>query len=65
MSRLILIIVLISALVAAASLVAAAWGRPAGAETVPVRRSNAIQKVAFVLLMVVMGGVATGWLGAD
>ncbi|MGR3322554.1 MAG: hypothetical protein ACU0DK_11530 [Pseudooceanicola sp.] len=66
MSRLILVFVLIAALVAAASLIATAWNRPVGGgQQLPVRRSSAIQKAAFALLITVMCGVATGWLGAE
>ena len=66
MSRLILILVLIAALVAAASLVASVWRRPEGASAqLPARRGGAIQKMSYSLLILVMIGVATGWLGAD
>ncbi|OWU86610.1 hypothetical protein ATO6_07465 [Oceanicola sp. 22II-s10i] len=66
MSRLILVIVLLAALVAAASLIASAWSKPsASSGTLPARRSSAIQKVAYVLLIVIMTGVATGWVGAE
>lgn len=67
MSRLFLIVVLLAALVAAASLVASAFGRQAetGTTLPATRRSGAIQKIAYALLITVMCGVATGWLGAD
>lgn len=67
MSRLFLIVVLLAALVAAASLIGSAFGRqPETGTTLPAaRRTGAIQKVAYALLITVMCGVATGWLGAD
>ena len=67
MSRLILIIALIGGLVAAASLVIGHFRSSAapGGTTLPARRSSAVQKVSFTLLLVVLCGVATGWLGAD
>ncbi|WP_375692014.1 hypothetical protein [Pseudooceanicola sp. LIPI14-2-Ac024] len=66
MSRLILIVVLIAALVAAASLIASVLRRPVGSTDVAMpRRTGAIQKASYALLIVVMFGVATGWLGAD
>ncbi|GGM04027.1 hypothetical protein GCM10011534_27220 [Pseudooceanicola nanhaiensis] len=63
MSRLFLIVVLLAALVAAASLVASAFERRP--ETGTTRRSGAIQKISYALLITVMCGVATGWLGAE
>lgn len=66
MSRLFLIVVLLAALVAAASLVASAFSRPAGAgTTLPAKRTGAIQRISYALLITVMCGVATGWLGSD
>ncbi|ASM71445.1 MULTISPECIES: hypothetical protein [Roseobacteraceae] len=64
MSRLILFVILILAIVVAAGAVASVFrqtpkpssgGAPGGA----------IPKVAFGLLMVVMLGVGSGWLGAE
>lgn len=66
MSRLVLIVVLIAAVLAAASLVASAFGRPSEAGLpAPRRRTGAIQKIAYTLLVTVMSGVAVGWLGSD
>ncbi|MGH1425122.1 MAG: hypothetical protein ACRBBU_10365 [Pseudooceanicola sp.] len=66
MSRLILLLILVAALVAAGTLIASAWSRPtSGGAAVPARRGNAIQKAAYVFLVVIMTGVATGWLGAE
>lgn len=67
MSRLFLIVVLLAALVAAASLVASVFERrPETGTTLPAtRRSGAIQKISYALLITVMCGVATGWLGAE
>lgn len=68
MSRLILILVLLAALVAAASLIASAWNRAPGDDgtTLPARpRTSLIQKASYVLLIVIMTGVATGWMGID
>ncbi|EAQ02722.1 hypothetical protein OB2597_15110 [Pseudooceanicola batsensis HTCC2597] len=66
MSRLILVLVLIAAVVAAASLIAAAFARPSSASgPEPARRTSAIQKAAYGLLIAVMTGVAAGWLGAE
>jgi len=66
MSRLFLIVVLLAALVAAASLIASAFSRPApDGTTLPVRRTGALQRISYALLITVMCGVATGWLGAE
>ena len=40
--------------------------RPETGTTLPAtRRSGAIQKISYALLITVMCGVATGWLGAE
>lgn len=66
MSRLILLIVLIGAIVAAITLVAGALRTARAPATVPAvgTRRSAIRMSAFVLLMAVMTGVGAGWLGA-
>ncbi|MCR8827088.1 hypothetical protein [Pseudosulfitobacter koreensis] len=64
MSRLILIAILILAVLVAASAVTSVFREAprAGADGAP---SGTIPKISFGLLMVVMLGVGTGWLGAD
>lgn len=66
MSRLILLIVLIGAIVAAITLIAGAMRAARAPATVPAvgTRHGAIRMSAFVLLMAVMTGVGAGWLGA-
>lgn len=65
MSRLILFVILILAVVVAASAVASVFRQSPKPATPTGAPSGAIPKVAFGLLMVVLLGVGSGWLGAD
>lgn len=69
MSRLIVVLLLAAAITAAAAIAVSlisetgertgrAMGRPGG-------RLNAVQRVAYMLLMAVTVGTAAGWLGAE
>ncbi len=64
MSRLILIAILILAVVVAASAVASVF-RQAPRTAADGAPSGMVPKISFGLLMAVMLGVGTGWLGVD
>jgi len=69
MSRLILILALIAVLTLVAAMAVSVMSEAAerGERSLsrPGGRLNAVQRVAYVLLLAVMAGTATGWLGTE
>ena len=68
MSRLIFVLLVLSALVAVATLAMAALGGAADRDQrLPVaqKRAGALQKTAYGLLLAVMFGVGAGWMGGE
>ncbi|WP_163846462.1 hypothetical protein [Pseudooceanicola aestuarii] len=68
MSRLILLLLVLSALVAVATLALAALGGAADHDrALPTaqRRAGALQKTAYGLLVAVLFGVGSGWMGGE
>ncbi len=62
MLRLFTLLVLVAIVVAVGAIAVAVWASGSNAES---GRLNGVQKVAYLCLMLVMTGVATGWLGAE
>lgn len=62
MLRLVTLLFLVAIVVAVGAIAVAVWSSGKGAGD---GRLSGVQKVAYLCLMAVMTGVATGWLGAE